>query len=116
MMKRIHPNAVSPLSFGTDHLDSGTAFSIAGYAGCYFATLFLGAAIIGLTDMDFTTCFASVFLCLSNLGTGIGGLGADFSFCIFPDWSLWVFSFLMIAGRLEFYTVYTLFTRSFWRR
>ena len=116
MMKRIHPNAVSPLSFGTDHIDSGTAFSIAGYAGCYFATLFLGAAIIGLTDMDFMTCFASVFLCLSNLGTGIGGLGASFSFCIFPDWALWVFSFLMMAGRLEFYTVYTLFTRSFWRR
>ena len=46
----------------------------------------------------------------------IGGLGVYFAFDIFPDWSLWVFSFLMLVGRLEFYTVYTLFARDFWMR
>ena len=68
------------------------------------------------TEKDFLTCFSSVFLCLGNLGTGIGGLGSSFTYAIFPDWSLWVFSFLMLAGRLEFYTIYTLFTRAFWKR
>ena len=116
MLSRIHPNSVSPVSLGAEQIDDKTAFSIAGYIGCYFATLFAGAAVIGLTDMDFLTCFISVFLCLGNLGTGIGGLGSGFSYGAFPDWSLWVFSFLMLAGRLEFYTVYTLFTRTFWRR
>ena len=116
MLKRIHPNAVSPVTIGSDQIDSKTALSIAGYAGCYFATLFIGAIIIGLTDQDFITCLMSVFLCLGNLGTGVGGMGATFSFDIFPEWSLWVFSFLMLAGRLEFYTVYTLFTRAYWTR
>ena len=116
MLKRVHPNTVSPVSFGSDHIDNNTALSIAGYAGCYFATLFAGAVVIGLTDLDFLTCFASVFLCLGNLGTGIGGMGAGFSFSIFPEWSLWVFSFLMLIGRLEFYTVYTIFTKAFWTR
>ena len=116
MLKRVHPNTVSPVSFGSDHIDNNTALSIAGYAGCYFTTLFAGAVVIGLTDLDFLTCFASVFLCLGNLGTGIGGMGAGFSFSIFPEWSLWVFSFLMLIGRLEFYTVYTIFTKAFWTR
>ena len=116
MLKRVHPNAVSPVTIGSDQIDSKTALSIAGYAGCYFATLFIGAIIIGLTDQDFITCLMSVFLCLGNLGTGVGGMGATFSFDIFPEWSLWVFSFLMLAGRLEFYTVYTLFTRAYWTR
>lgn len=45
MLKRVHPNTVSPVSFGSDHIDNNTALSIAGYAGCYFATLFAGAVV-----------------------------------------------------------------------
>ena len=116
MLKRFHPNAVSPVMLGTDQFDDKSALSIAGYAGCYFATLFIGSVVIAITDQDFMTCFMSVFLCLGNLGTGIGGMGSSFSFNIFPSWALWVFSFLMLLGRLEFYTVFTLFTRSFWKR
>ena len=116
MIKRIHPNSVSAIQVGESRFDSQTALSIAGYIGCYFITLFIGSVIIALTDHDFLTCFSSVFLCLGNLGTGIGGLGSSFAYDIFPDWSLWVFSFLMLAGRLEFYTIYSLFTRAFWKR
>ena len=39
----------------------------------------------------------------------------DFSFSIYPDWAMWIFSFLMLVGRLELFTVFALFTRDFWR-
>ena len=116
MLKRIHPSSVSSIQLGNTYYDTYTALSIAGYAGCYFLSLFAGSVVISLTGFDFLTCFSSVFLCLGNLGTGIGGLGSSFNFSIFPEWSLWVFSFLMLVGRLEFYTVYSLFTRMFWKR
>ena len=116
MLKRIHPSSVSSIQLGSTYYDTYTALSIAGYAGCYFLSLFAGSVVISLTGFDFLTCFSSVFLCLGNLGTGIGGLGSSFNFSIFPEWSLWVFSFLMLVGRLEFYTIYTLFTRAFWKR
>jgi trk system potassium uptake protein TrkH len=33
----------------------------------------------------------------------------------FPDISKLIFSFLMIIGRLEIYTIFILFTKSFWK-
>ena len=116
MLKRIHPSSVSSIQLGSTYYDTYTALSIAGYAGCYFLSLFAGSVVISLTGFDFLTCFSSVFLCLGNLGTGIGGLGSSFNFSIFPEWSLWVFSFLMLVGRLELFTVFALFTRDFWKK
>ena len=78
--------------------------------------LSIGTAVIALTDQDFLTCFTSVILCLGNIGIGLGGIGVSSTFDIFPDWALWVFSFLMLVGRLELFTVYSIFTRSFWKR
>ena len=90
--------------------------AIGGFIGCYFVTFFLGAAIISLCDQDFLVTFTSVILCLGNIGIGLGGIGITSTFAIYPDWALWVFSFLMLVGRLELFTVYTLFTRSFWKK
>lgn len=116
MKKRFHPNAITSIKLGDESFDSNTALSIAGYFCCYIITLIIGSVIIGFTDKDFLTCVVSVFICIGNLGTGVGGLGAAFTYDAFPSWALWVFSFLMLVGRLEFYTVYTLFTRDFWAR
>ena len=116
MMRRIHPNAVRPVRLGDDLYDSQTSLAIGGFIGCYFVTFFLGAAIISLCDQDFLVTFTSVILCLGNIGIGLGGIGITSTFAIYPDWALWVFSFLMLVGRLELFTVYTLFTRSFWKK
>ena len=116
MMRRIHPHAVRPVRLGDDLYDSQTSLAIGGFIGCYFVTFFLGAAIISLCDQDFLVTFTSVILCLGNIGIGLGGIGITSTFAIYPDWALWVFSFLMLVGRLELFTVYTLFTRSFWKK
>ena len=116
IMRRIHPNAVCPVRIGDDLYDNPTSLSIGGFIGCYFVTFFIGCAIISLCDQDFLTTFTSVILCLGNIGLGLGGIGIDFTFAVYPDWALWVFSFLMLVGRLELFTVYALFTRSFWKK
>ena len=116
MMRRVHPNAVRPVRVGDDLYDNQTSLAIGGFIGCYFVTFFMGCAIIALCDQDFIVTITSVILCLGNIGIGLGGIGMDFTFAVYPDWALWVFSFLMLVGRLELFTVYTLFSRSFWRK
>jgi len=46
--------------------------------------------------------------------SGRAGSGGDFSF--FPHWAKVVFSFSMLAGRLELYTIVILCVPAFWRR
>ncbi len=114
--RRIHPNIIQPLTLGEDQYDNEAAQGIGGFLACYMMTFFIGCGIIALCDQDFITTVTSVILCLGNIGVGLGGIGINFTFAVYPDWALWVFSFLMLVGRLELFTVYALFTKSFWKR
>ncbi len=112
--KRLHPNAVTTIKIGDDTIPSSVVESICGFIGLYFITFFIGSCIVAISGVDALTCISSTILTLGNIGLGIGGIGTRFSFSIYPDWTLWVFSFLMLVGRLELFTVYALFSRDFW--
>lgn len=116
IVKRIHPNAVTKIKVGGDTFSEDTVLSICGFVGMYLITIFIGSLVISLTGQDLLTCFSSAALCIGNIGVGLGGIGTESTFAIFPDWTMWVFSFLMLVGRLELFTVYALFTRSFWKK
>lgn len=116
IVKRIHPNAVTKIKIGNDSYGEDTVLSICGFIGMYLITIFVGTLVISATEQSILTCFSSVALCIGNIGIGLGGIGTSMTFAIYPDWAQWVFSFLMLVGRLELFTVYALFTRSFWRK
>ena len=113
--KRLHPSAVTRIRIGGDILSQDTVSGISGFIGMYLVTFAVGCILISLTGNDIVTVFSSCILTLGNIGIGLGGIGMDFSFSIYPDWALWIFSFLMLVGRLELFTVYALFTKDFWR-
>ena len=114
--KRLHPNAVTVLRLGDDTFSNDTVQAIAGFVGFYVMNAIIGTLVLSLTEVDFLAVHTSVLLTLGNIGIGLGGIGTDFTFAIYPEWALWCFSFLMLVGRLELFTVYSLFTRDFWRR
>ena len=116
MVKRIHPNAVTNIKVGDNAISQETCSSIAGFIGMYLITLFIGTMVISLSGRDFLTCFTGVLLTLGNNGVGIGTLGTTECFDQFSSFYLWAFSFLMLVGRLELFTVYSLFTRRFWAK
>lgn len=116
MTKRAHPTAITKIRIGNDLISEETALSIAGFVGLYIATALIGTLVISLSGKDFLTCFTGVLLCLGNIGIGIGTIGTTACFDQFSSFYLWVFSFLMLVGRLELFTVYSLFSRKFWTR
>lgn len=114
--QRIHPSAVYKVKNGDEIMHSETLTSIVSFCAVYIITWILGSVIIALTGTDIETCLSSTLLTLGNIGIGFGKTGPTGNFAIFPAWAKWVFSFLMLAGRLELFTVYALFSRAFWKR
>jgi len=53
---------------------------------------------------------------MAGIGPGMGLVGPMSNFAHMPEISKVVLSLLMILGRLEIITVFTLFTRTYWKK
>jgi trk system potassium uptake protein TrkH len=53
---------------------------------------------------------------VGNIGPGFGVTGPAQNYAIFTWYDKLVLSFAMIVGRLECYTVFIVFSASFWKR
>lgn len=91
------------------------------YGGAAF--LFVFIAIIAVTTLvtaasgtDIFSSFIAAVSITSNIGAGFGAVGPTQNFSIFPDHIKWFFSFAMITGRLELWTVLILFNPAYWKR
>lgn len=114
--KRLHPEAVTPLIYSGSIVKPDVILSVAGFVAAYILTGFIGTLLFSLSGYDFETCFTASFLLLGNIGIGMHDVGPSGNFSIFSDSLLTVGSFLMLVGRLELFTVYALFTKTFWKR
>lgn len=114
--KRIHPSSVTKIRLGDDIVHEDTLLSIAAFCAIYMIIWLIGTVILTLSGIDTETCMAASILSLGNIGIGFGKVGPAGNFSIFPNWSLWICAFEMLLGRLEIFTVLSLFSRSFWKR
>ena len=80
----------------------------------YVGMLMLGTILVSFDGFDITTNFTAALTCLSNVGPGLGQVGPAMNFTCFSNFSTFVLSILMIAGRLELFTFVMLFSRNFW--
>lgn len=111
--KRIHPKSMRAVIVNGKAIPADRAASITVLTLLYFAVLVISAVIFSLQDLGIETSFAASIACLTNLGTGFDKLYSG-NFGIFSD-PLKLFATIeMIAGRLELFGVFVLFSRSFW--
>ena len=111
---KIHPNRVVPLSLNGKELSSDVIIKITNFVFMYAAVLFTGTLLLALDDMDFVSTLSAAASCLGNIGPGFNLVGPTMNYSGLTDFSKYICSFLMIAGRLELFTVFTLFTRHYW--
>lgn len=111
---RLHPNVIETIKLNGKQVPSDTVSAIANHTFLYMAMIFVGAFIISFENVDLVTCFTSVITCLGNVGPGFGLVGPSDNFSALSGLSKWLLSIYMLAGRLEFYTMFVLLMPKFW--
>ena len=110
------PHAVSPITFNGRSVSENVIRSVYLYILLYFALTVAGTIICSLTGMDWHEAFLGCLASISNVGPALGSLGPAGNYAAVPAVSKLVMCFLMLAGRLEVYTVMVLFCPSVWRK
>jgi len=112
----VHPNAVVPVRLGDEALDREVVANVLGYFILFVMVFVLGVYVMTAMGLDMPTSFGAVAATLSNIGPGLGAVGPSDNYASIPTAGKWVLSILMLAGRLELYTVLILLSPSYWRK
>ncbi len=71
---------------------------------------------MGLLGFDLLSAVGVAISSVGNIGPAFGTFGPTENYAHLPAIGKWVMAMLMMAGRLEIFTVLILFVPSFWRR
>jgi trk system potassium uptake protein len=111
-----HPKGVFRIMIGGEPVKKGIVYTIAGFFTLYITLLLITSIVAATAGADLETSFTTALVTLGNIGPGFGAVGPVGNYAFYPDYVIWFLSFIMMAGRLEIYTVLILFTPIFWRR
>lgn len=114
MERLVHPNAIVPIKFNNQILPEPILQSMWSFISVFIALFWLLALLMLALGNDINTSLSAVIAALSNLGTGLGKISANFA--SLNDGSKWLLIFAMIAGRLEIFSLLILLSRRFWQK
>lgn len=116
ILSAIEPHRVIPMKIGTLNVSEKVTMSVFVYLFSFLISLGVFSFIVSLSGIDFTTAFAAVMACITNVGLGaVDVIGPEGNFAFFSANLKLLFVFVMFLGRLEVITVLVLFSKSFWR-
>ena len=116
IQKLLHPRAVITTRMNNAVITQNTKDSATSFFVLYMLTLAVCTLITTAFGIELLTSFTGVLTCLSNVGPGLNFLGPVENFAWLPSTVKWLFSFCMLAGRLELFAVFLLFLPETYRK
>ena len=114
--RTLHANAVIPVRYNNKTVKEEIVNNIIGFFVLYMLLFIIGAMVLGFLGLDFESAIGGAASSLGNVGPALGSLNPVSNFNSLPDLAKWWCGFLMLAGRLELFTVLILLTPYFWKR
>ena len=112
----LHPRAVIPIKLNHHSLSGTVGQTIFAFFVAFFILMALGTFIMVCNGMPFLDSVSMCVSAFSNAGPSLGWETCPVdSWAELPDTVLWLNSFLMLAGRLEIFSLLLPFVPSFWR-
>lgn len=112
--KQIQPHLVTPVVINKRQVSLSVVHQVLAFCVLYIVLLLTGATLLMLDGGNFAESMTMATSCISNSGPGIG-IYAD-GVAGMSDFTRGVLCFLMLAGRLEVFTVIGILTPYFWRK
>jgi trk system potassium uptake protein TrkH len=116
MQNIIYPHGVFNVHINKRLGRKDVVYSVAGFLFIYFFVIIVVTLITAASGIDLFSSFSATLSIVNNIGVGFGAIGPEHNYSVFADHIKWIFSFVMIAGRLEMWTAVILFTGVYWRK
>ena len=88
-------------------------YGVAGFIFLYMLVVAVTTLVVTASGTEVFSAFSASLSVIGNVGVGFGAIGPAHNYGDFPDQVKWLFSFVMIAGRLELWTVCVIFFPDF---
>ena len=114
--KALHPNAVVSLFVDKQKVSSQTISATTGFILLFIVTNLFLTLYLFARGFDAMTSVSTALAVVGNIGPGFSLTGPAHNYAFFSSFDKVILSLAMIIGRLEFYTVFLLFSRTFWKK
>jgi len=112
----LHPRVVRSVKYAGRPVSDEVLGGIWAFFTAYALITVAAAACMAAGGYDLVTSFSAAISAISNVGPGLGEVGAYDNFAALPDLLKLVLTVCMLAGRLEVFTLLVLVVPRFWRR
>jgi trk system potassium uptake protein TrkH len=112
----IHPHAVMHIRLGDRVVSQDVMRNVLSFMVLYLGLVGLGTFCMALFGLDMPTAFGAALSSVGNVGPAFGNLGPAENYASVSAIGKWTLSLLMLAGRLEIFTLVVLFVPAFWKR
>ena len=114
--RQVHPNALYMVKINNSALPNHLIFRVGAFVFLYLTISMISAILLSLSGLNFAESISVSLSSISNYGYGLGSYGPGSNFASLPHFAKYLLTFLMLVGRLEIFTVLSLFIPGFWKR
>ena len=115
LIKLHHPNAVVPIKLNGQTVSENTVNQIVVFIAMYLLIFLGGNLLMQISGISILEASGAAATCLAGIGPGLGASGNMGNFAHFNAVSKLTMMIMMIIGRLEIFTIITIFTKTFHR-
>jgi trk system potassium uptake protein TrkH len=112
----VHPRAVLTMRLNGNVVGDDVMRNVLSFIVLYIGIVAFGTLVMAVVGLDLLSAFGTTISCVGNVGPAFGNYGPTETYADIPAFGKWFLSLLMIAGRLEIFTILILFAPDFWRR
>jgi len=116
LKQQVHPRRINTVRLNARAVPAEHLYRTLAFFFVFVVCALVGIFCLQMQGLDIETAIGTTMSALGNCGPGLGVTGPAFTWVTLPDLSKWVMSAAMLVGRLEYFTVILIFTRSFWSK